>query len=259
MIKEGAFMCKVLCVANQKGGVGKTTLTYNVGCSFALEGKKVLLVDLDGLCTLTKANGFDPSKFDTSIVEVLENSKNIVGAIYDTEIAGVSLLPSSPMLDTLELKMVSKKDKYDRLKNALEIVKPIFDVILIDCSPALNVFSVSALSAADYLLVPAETKYQSDFSLDVFLTTYETIKEVRNPNIHLLGVVATMYNCQAHEDKEVLQTLKEKVDVLGIIKRTTAVSSAVKKGLPCVIANRRTVVAKEFREITRNVMCQMEV
>ena len=126
-------------------------------------------------------------------------------------------------------------------------------------SPALNVFSVSALSAADYLLVPAETKYQSDFSLDVFLTTYETIKEVRNPNIHLLGVVATMYNCQANEDKEVLQTLKEKVDVLGIIKRTTAVSSAVKKGLPCVIANRRTVVAKEFREITRTVMCQMEV
>lgn len=251
-------MCKVVCVANQKGGVGKTTLTYNIGVSLALDGKNILFVDLDALCTLTKANGYDPTKFETTVVDVLKNPKSIVNAIYDTDIEGVSILPSSSMLDTLEVGMMNKKDKYSKLRVALDIVKPLFDYILLDCSPALNTFTVSALSAADYLLVPSETKYQSDFSLEVFLTTYETIKEVQNPKIELLGVVATMFNCQAKEDKEILESLKEKVEVLGVIKRTTAVSSSVKQGLPCVVANRRSVAAIEFRRIAKDIQIKME-
>lgn len=251
-------MGKVICVANQKGGVGKTALANNLAASLALEGKQVLAVDLDGLCTLTKANGYDPEKFDCSIVSVMEDPQKVGQAIFETDIEGLSILPSSQMLDTLEITLLNKKDKHNRLKKALDKVKPIFDYIVLDCNPSLNTFTINALVASDYLLVPAETKFQSDFSLEVFLSTFETIKEMKNSNLQLLGVVATMFNCQANEDKEVLQTIQNNNNLLGIIKRTTAVSSAVKKGLPCVVANRRTVVAKEYRAITRKIMDMVE-
>ena len=97
------------------------------------------------------------------------------------------------------------------------------------------------------------------FSLEVFISSIEAMKEMKNPDLKLLGVVATMYNCQANEDKEVLTELEEQQNILGIIKRTTAASSAVKKGLPCVVANKRTVVAQEYREITKRIMNLLEV
>ena len=129
-----------------------------------------------------------------------------------------------------------------------------FDYIILDCTPSLSTFTINALVSADYLLVPAETKYQSDFSLEVFLSSFETIKEMKNPDLKLLGVVATMFNCQANEDKEVLEALQKNNNVLGVIKRTTAVSSSVKNGKPCVIANRKSVASKEYREIARKVI-----
>lgn len=251
-------MGKVLCTANQKGGVGKTALTNNLAASLALEGKQVLLVDLDPLCTLTKANGYDPLKFDSSVATLIEKPQTVGQCIFETDIEGLSIIPASPMLDALELTLINKKDRYDRLKKALDKVKPIFDFIVLDCTPSLNTFTINALVAADYLIVPAETKYQSDFSLEVFLSTFETMRVAKNPNLQLLGVVATMFNCQANEDKEVLESLQQNYNLLGIIKRTTAVSSSVKVGKPCVVANRRTVVAKEYREIAKKVMNMME-
>ena len=249
----------IIVVANQKGGVGKTALSNNLAASLALEGKQVVVVDLDPLCTLTKANGYDPSNFENSIATVIEKPNLIGQCVYQTDIDGLSIIPASPMLDALEVSLINKKDKYDRLKRGLEKLKAIFDYIIIDCTPSLNTFSINALVVADYLVVPAETKYQSDFSLDVFLTTFETMKAVRNPNLKLLGIVATMYNCQANEDKEILQQLENSHNLLGVIKRTTAVSSSVKQGKPCVIANKRTVVAKEYREIARKIMNMVEV
>ena len=252
-------MGQIICVANQKGGVGKTALANNVAASLALEGKKVLVVDLDPLCTLTKANGYDISKFDSTVATIFENPQMVGHSIYESDIEGLSFIPASPMLDALELTLINKKDKYGRLKKALERVKPIFDYIVLDCTPSLSTYTINALVSADYIIVPAETKYQSDFSLEVFLSTFETMKNTLNPDLKLLGIVATMFNCQANEDKEILNNLQSKYDLLGVIKRTTAVSSSVKQGKPCVVANRRTVVAQEYREITRKIMKKMEV
>ena len=253
------ILSKIICVANQKGGVGKTTLASNLGASLALEGKSTLLIDLDSLCSLTKAQGYNPDDFDSSIITVFENVKNVPQCIYETGVDNLSIIPSSPMLDVAETSYINKKDKFDRLKKALEIVKPIFEYIVIDTSPTLNLYTINALAASDCIVIPAETKYQSMFSLEVFISSIEAMKEMKNPDLKLLGVVATMYNCQANEDKEVLTELEEQQDILGIIKRTTAASSAVKKGLPCVVANKRTVVAQEYREITKRIMKLLEV
>lgn len=252
-------MGQIICTANQKGGVGKTALTNNLAASLALEGKRVLVVDLDPLCTLTKSNGYDISKFDTSVATIFESPQMVGHAIYESDIEGLSFIPASPMLDALELSLINKKDKYSRLKKALDKVRPIFDYIVLDCTPSLSTYTINALVSADYIVVPAETKYQSDFSLEVFLSTFETMKSTLNPTLKLLGIVATMYNCQANEDKEILHELQSKYEVLGVIKRTTAVSSSVKQGKPCVVANRRTVVAQEYREIARKIMKKLEV
>lgn len=250
---------KVVCVANQKGGVGKTALAFNLAASLALEGKQVLMIDLDALGSLTKSNGYNPENFESTIYNVMQDPKAIPESIYETSVENLSILPASLLLDSLEIQLLNKKDRYNRLKKALEVVKGVFDVVLLDCSPSLNTFTINALVASDYIIVPAETKFQSDFALDVFLSTFSTIKEVKNPDLKMLGVVATMYNCQANEDKEVLQSLQQNNILLGIVKRTTAVSSAVKKGLPCVVANKRTVVAKEYRTITTKIMNLMGV
>ena len=251
-------MGKIICISNLKGGVGKTTLTANIGAALALEGKSVLLVDLDAQCSLTMSFGYDPNNFDTSVVTVLEDPSKVGQAIYETDVENLSILPSSTMLITVDVGLVNKKDKYERLKKALLKVEPIFDYILIDCGPALSIITINALVAADYIITPAETKYASHFSLNAFISTVETMKAVRNPNLQWLGVVATMYNCQANEDKEVLESIQNNNTLLGVIKRTTAVSSAVKKGLPCVLANKRTVVAQEFRNITTKIIEKVE-
>lgn len=251
-------MGKIICTANQKGGVGKTALAANLATALAMEGKQVLAIDLDPLGTLTKAFGYNPQKFDASVVTVLERPQMVGQAIYETDIEGLSLMPASAMLDALDLSLATKKDKHDRLKKALGKVKPIFDFIVMDCTPTLNTFTINALVAADYLIIPAETKYQSDYALETFLTTFETMRTMKNPNLKLLGVVATMYYCQANEDKEVLSTLQQNYDILGIIKRTSAVSAAVKKGKPCVVVSKRSVAAIEYREIARKIMKMME-
>ena len=110
----------IIVVANQKGGVGKTALSNNLAASFALEGKQVVVVDLDPLCTLTKANGYDPTNFETSIATVIEKPNMVGQCVYETDIEGLSIIPASPMLDALEISLINKKDRYDRLKKRCE-------------------------------------------------------------------------------------------------------------------------------------------
>lgn len=257
-MKELSRLGKTIFVANQKGGVGKTTLTANIGAALVLEGKSVLLIDLDAQCSLTMTFGYDPNSFDSSTFTILNDPSKVGQAVYETDVDNLSIIPASTMLSTVDLGLVNKKDRDERLKKALGKVKSIFDYILIDCGPALSLVTINALVAADYIVIPAETKITSNFSLDIFTTTVNTMKTVKNPNLELLGVVATMFNCQANEDNEVLASIQTNNSLLGVIKRTTAVSSAVKKGLPCVLVNKRTVVAQEFRSITNKIIEKVE-
>lgn len=252
-------MAKIICIANQKGGVGKTSVTSNIAVALTLQGKKVLMVDLDSQCSLTMSFGYDPESFETSAVSMLENPKVAPMCIYETDIEGLSFIPSSAMLSTAELLLSKKSDSNTRLKKGLEIVSKLFDYILIDCSPSLAPSTLNALVATDYVLIPAETKTSSNYSLNVFITTINAIKANINDKLEILGVVATMYNCQANEDKQILAELQDTYEVLGIIKRTTAVSSAFSKGKPSVLTSRRSVTTQEFKGIADKIIKKVEV
>ena len=252
-------MGKIICIANQKGGVGKSSVTCNIGTALTLEGKSVLIIDLDSQASLTMSLGFNPESFETSSVTVLDAPSKAPMCIYETDIERLSIIPSSSMLSTLEMSLYNKRDNNLRLKKALERIKEIFDYVLIDCSPALSLSTINALVAADYVLIPAETKVSSNFSLNTFISTVNTVKEVMNKEIEILGVIATMYYCQANEDKEVLQHLQENYEVLGVIRRTTAVSSAFGMGKPCVLTSRRSLATKEFKEIAKRIIEKVEV
>lgn len=252
-------MTKIICIANQKGGVGKTATTANIATALTLQGKKVLIVDLDSQCSLTMSFGYNPEDFETSSVTILENPKISPTCIYETDIDGLSLIPASAMLSTAELLLSKKQDSNLRLKKGLEIVEKLFDYIIIDCSPSLSPTTLNALTAADYVLIPAETKTSSNYSLNVFITTINAIKANINERLEILGVIATMYNCQANEDKSILQDLKDNYEVLGVIKRTTAVSSAFSKGKPSILTSRRSVTTQEFKDITNKIIKKVEV
>ena len=259
ILQEEKTMANVIVVANQKGGVGKTASASNLSATLAYHHhKNVLMIDLDGLASLTKAFGYDPDNFDSSIVTAIENPNSTPNCIYQTDIEGLSIIPSHPMLDTLELSLLNKKDKYDRLTKAIKRIEVAFDYIIIDAAPSLNTFFINALCAASYVIIPAETKIQSNFALEVFSSSLETMKELKNQDLKVLGVIATMYNCQANEDKAVLAEMQANYDMLGVIKRTTAVSSAVKEGLPCVITNRRSVASKEYIAIGNKIVNTIE-
>jgi len=252
-------MGKVICIATQKGGVGKTSVTCNLGAALTLEGKSVLLIDLDAQCSLTMSLGFNPEKFETSSVTTLDTPDKSPMCIYETGIEKLSLMPANPMLSTLEMSLYHKKESNTRLKKALEKVKEIFDYVLIDCSPSLSLTTINGLIASDYVLIPAETKISSNYSLSTFISTVNTIKEVMNNDIEILGVIATMYYCQAKEDKSVLEDLQDTFEILGVIRRTTAVSSAFSIGKPCVLTNKRSLATQEFKEIAKKIINKVEV
>ncbi len=252
-------MGKIICVGSQKGGVGKTSLASNLAVSLILEGKTVLMVDLDYIGILTRCFGYEPMDFNSSIATVLENPNMVGQCIYETDIEKLSIIPSSSMISSVDIELAKKKDKMERLRVALEKVRPLFDYIIIDTNPTLSVSTLNALISSDYLIIPAETKASCAFVLDNFISAVETIKTCSNEKLEILGVVATMYNCQANEDKDILGKLQDEYELLGIIRRTTVVSSAMDKGKPCVLTNKRSVASQEYREIAKKIIEKVEV
>ena len=251
-------MGKIICVSNQKGGVGKTAVTVNIGVALALQGKSVLLVDLDSQGSLTTSLGYNPLNFENSTVTVLSHPKAVASCVYETDIQGLSLIPASSMLSSVVMTLHNKKNSNYQLKWGLDIVRPLFDYILIDTSPVLSPSTLNALIASNFVLVPAETKISSNFGLQMFVSTIQTIQATLNPKLELLGIVATMFNIKASEDKAVLRELKEGYDVLGVIRRATAVSSAVAKGLPCVLVSKRSMATLEFQSIAKKIIKKVE-
>ena len=228
-------MAKIICIANQKGGVGKTTTAVNLSACVAQLGKRVLLADIDPQGNATSGLGVNKNKLDLSVYDVLINDVDAAEAIRDTMIDGLKLLPSQVDLAGAEVELVNLLAREQRLKNALAPIRDQYDYIFVDCPPSLGLLTLNALTMADTLLVPIQCEYYALEGLSQLMNTVKLIRRNLNPRLEVEGVVLTMYDGRTNLSQQVVGEVKRffKNKVYDtIIPRSVRLGEAPSFGLP---------------------------
>ncbi|MCA9329057.1 ParA family protein [Candidatus Saccharibacteria bacterium] len=200
-------MTKVIAFLNQKGGVGKTTTTINVGAYLAKLGHSVLLIDLDPQGNATSGIGIDKNILDSTVYDVLFGSVDINFAIKDTDIADLRLLPSNAGVAAAEVDLATEEHREYRLKSALQHLD--YEYVLIDCPPSLGLLSINALVASDLVLIPVQAEYYALEGLGQLLDVIQRVRTGLNASLELLGVVVTMFDGRTMLSEQVLEELKK--------------------------------------------------
>lgn len=234
-------MPHIIAIANQKGGVGKTTSTVNLGYLLRRAGKRVLVVDTDPQSSLTVYYGADPRALETKALTLyhsLLKDRPLGDLIVPGDDGRPDLVPSSIRLASAEAELVSLWDSASALREKLRRVAEGYDVVLIDCPPTLSLLTVNALAAADSVLIPVKTDYLSMMGIPLFLETIEKVRTKANPALRVLGVLPTMYNPRNSHDQEALQELRRwlAADTLVFepVNRSTAYDKAAAENRPTV-------------------------
>lgn len=245
-------MAKVISVLNQKGGVGKTTSVYNVASALALKCHRVLMIDSDSQASLTLMTATDPLSVSKNLVSIYQG-ENIKNCIYKTKVDNLSMIASSLSLAKTETMLMSIAiGRENKIKKALSSIQNEYDYILIDCPPALGLLTINNLIASDYVIAPCETTTLSSYALDDLKDTIEEIKEI-NSSLRFMGVIATKFDKRIKKDNEVLEELKENYSVLGILKNSVEARKGIEEGLPAVIFNKASDIAREYIEIANKI------
>lgn len=252
-------MAKIIALANQKGGVAKSTSCHNLATAKAMAGNKVLVIDLDPQASLTIMCGLEPyeERFEgNNIVTVFnKKKKNIQECIFPVNAtANMSIIPSNIDLSMTALELVSRYGRERILKNALAEIKDQYDYIFIDCPPELGMLTINGLCASDCVIIPVKSEYVCYRGLDGLLQTVSEIKEPcngMNPDLQVAGAIVCMYEMIVKDQREVLNLISDKINILGIVKKTADTYRAVADGMAVVQAQKTSDAAKAYSEISR--------
>ena len=252
---------RVIAIANQKGGVGKTTTAVNLSACLADLGKRVLLIDIDPQGNATSGIGIDRRKLKVSIYDVLMDDMPLLDAVVETRVRGLSLLPATIDLAGAEIELVPRLSRESRLKVALDPVRDQFDFVLMDCPPSLGLLTINALTAADSILIPIQCEYYALEGLTQLMDTFRLVREALNPRLEVEGVVLTMFDGRTNLSIQVVEDVKRffKGQVYrSIITRNVRLSEAPSHGLPITLYDPRSKGAEAYMELAREVIERVE-
>ena len=249
-------MGKIISVANQKGGVGKTTTAVSLSASLAKKSKKVLLIDADPQGNATSAVGVD-KECETSIYDVLVNEVEVDKVMQDTSIKNLKVCPSNINLAGAEVELVSMVSREQRLKEQLEKIKDEFDYILIDCPPSLGLITLNAFTSSDSVLIPVQCEYFALEGLGQLINTINLVKKHLNKSLVIEGAVLTMYDIRTNLANQVVKEVKKYFEnkvYKTVIPRNVKLSEAPSYGMPIVTYDPRSKGAKAYEKLTKEFL-----
>lgn len=252
-------MVRIISVANQKGGVGKTTTTVNLGASLAYLGKKVLLVDIDAQGNATSGVGIRKPDVKEDIYDILVNEADIKETILPTSRENLFIVPATLQLAGAEIELTSMMARESRLKLALDEIKADYDYILIDCPPSLGHLTINAFTASDSILIPVQCEYYALEGLSQLLNTVRLVQKHFNPDLAIEGVLLTMFDARTNLGAEVVEEVRryfqEKV-YETVIPRNVRLSEAPSHGLSIIDYDIRSKGAEVYQALAKEVLAR---
>lgn len=256
-IKKGRTMGRIIAIANQKGGVGKTTSAINLSACLAEAGQEVLTIDLDPQGNTTSGIGLDKEELENTVYELLLDECTVKHCIYKTQIDKLHIIPSKVDLSGAEIELLGINDKEYILKNAIDYIKDDYDYVIIDCPPSLNMLTVNAMTTANSILVPIQCEYYALEGLSQLIHTIDLVQQRLNPKVIIEGVVFTMYDARTNLSMQVVENVKENLNTTiykTIIPRNVKLAEAPSHGLPINLYDSRSAGAESYRLLAKEVM-----
>ncbi|WP_455371741.1 ParA family protein [Petrachloros mirabilis] len=254
-------MARIVAVANQKGGVGKTTTSVNLAAGVALQGKRVLLVDMDPQGNATSGVGVDPRSLQVTVYNCLINYVKFEEAVQKTEVSGLSLLPANADLAGAEIELVNVEEREKLLKHFLKGVETLFDVIFLDCPPALGILTVNALVAARSVLIPVQCEYYAMEGLSRLIGSIDRVQQSLNPGLTMEGIVLTMYDARNTLARQVADQVRGHFKELvyqTMIPRNVTLAEAPSYGRPVLLYNVASAGAQSYLSLAKEFISHGE-
>lgn len=250
-------MGKTIAIANQKGGVGKTTTSINLSASLAAKGKKVLVIDTDPQGNTTSGFGVEKNDLDNTVYELMLSECSIKECILKDVIDGVSIIPSNVNLAAAEIELIGVDRKEYILKREVEWIKDSFDYIIIDCPPSLSMLTINAMTTADTVLVPIQCEYYALEGLSQLIHTINLVKERLNPDLDIEGVVFTMYDSRTNLSTQVVENVKSNLSqkvFQTLIPRNIRLAEAPSYGMPINAYDPKSAGAEAYMQLAEEVI-----